>query len=49
MIATKMIDHVVILKPSIGKALAMIAEQRIETPTVLMNCTPKVRQKKSNF
>ena len=35
MIATKMIDHVVILKPSIGKALAMIAEQRIETPTVL--------------
>ena len=32
MIATKMIDHVVILKPSIGKALAMMAEQRIETP-----------------
>ena len=35
MIATKMIDQVVILKPSIGKALAMMAEQRIETPAVL--------------
>ena len=30
-----MIDHVVIVKPSIGKALAMMAEQRIETPAVL--------------
>ena len=45
MIATKMNDQTVIVKPSIGKALAMIAAQRIATPAVLTKAEKTLRMK----
>ena len=38
-------DHVAIVKPSIGKALAMMAEQRIETPAVLTKAEKTFKMK----